>query len=170
MSIDILVPGLEPTAPGPSDIRLATDPAFFSLLRNSYQILVGKPLVPGELGADEGARWLYEDAPFFVLVHNRAEDPRFVYANKTAQACFEYSWDEITRLPSRLSAEAPNRGERQQLLDAVSQAGFSTGYRGARIARSGRRFWIEDATVWQLVDHTGAVLGQAAKCLRWSDM
>ena len=46
-------------------------------------------------------------------------------------------------LPSRLSAEAPEHAERQRLLDAVARDGFTGGYRGLRIAKGGRRFWIE---------------------------
>jgi hypothetical protein len=51
--------------------------------------------------------WLSNDASFVVLAHNTAPDPRFIYANRTAQNCFEYSWDEFTALPSRLSVEQP---------------------------------------------------------------
>src|SRR5690242_9011690 len=67
------------------------DPKFFSLLTSSYARLVGAPLV--EPGCD--ASWLYEQAPFAVLAHNTDRDPCFIYANKTAQRCFEYSWDEF---------------------------------------------------------------------------
>jgi hypothetical protein len=48
----------------------------------------------------------------------------FVYGNLAAQARFGYSWDEITHLHSRLSAELPNREERQQLLDRVKRDGL----------------------------------------------
>ena len=58
--------------------------------------------------------------------------------------------------PSRLSAEAPDRAERQALLDAVARNGFMTGYRGLRIASTGRRFWIEDGIVWELLDGTAS--------------
>jgi hypothetical protein len=75
----------------------------------------------------------------------------------------------MTRLPSRLSAEAPNRAERQGLIEAVARDGYATGYRGLRIAKSGRRFWIEDVTMWQLADATGVVRGQAATYRRWQD-
>ena len=91
------------------------------------------------------------------------------FANRAAQACFEYSWDELTALPSRLSAEAPNRQERQALLDKVAAQGYATGYRGLRIARSGRRFWIEDGIVWQLIDAAGVLQGQAATFSSWRD-
>ena len=100
-------------SPGPSDPALAHDPAFIGLLAGSYQRLVGESLAPAGLEFVEAARWLYEEAPFCVLAHNTAEDPRFVYANRAAQACFGFDWEEMTRLPSRLSAEAPNRAERQ---------------------------------------------------------
>jgi PAS domain S-box-containing protein len=143
---------------------LSRDPGFFALLTGSHARLVGAPLVPD--GRD--AAWLYEDAPFAVLAHDGAQDPRFTYANRTAQTCFGYGWDEIVGLPSRLSAEAPERAERRRLLDAVGRDGFSRGYRGLRVAKSGRRFWIEEAVVWRL-EHDGLVLGQAAAFSRWRD-
>jgi len=140
---------------------------FFELLRDSYARLVGSPLFEAEAGRD--AAWLYCDAPFAVLAHNTASDPRFIYANRTAQRCFEYSWDEFVRLQSRLSAEAPDRAGRQRLLDAVTSKGFVTGYAGLRIAKSGRRFWIRDGVIWQLTDERGITHGQAAIFRSWQD-
>jgi hypothetical protein len=145
--------------------EFAIDPEFFRLLQGSYERLVGSPLVPPE----NGASWLYHQAPFAVLAHNTDPDPRFIYANWTAQLCFEYSWDEITRLRSRFSAEVPNQAERQYVLDTVARDGFVSDYRGLRIARSGRRFWIEQGTVWQLVDEDGVRRGQAALFRSWRD-
>jgi hypothetical protein len=142
------------------------DTVFFALLASSYSRVVGSPLVAE--GRD--AAWLYDDAPFAVLAHDTEPDPVFVYANRTAQACFEYGWDEFVTLPSRLSAEAPNREERQRLLDAVSRDGFISDYRGMRIAASGRRFWIEGGTVWQLIDEAGTPRGQAAMFTSWTDV
>ena len=101
------------------------------------------------------------------LAHSTDPDPIFIYGNKMAQTCFEYSWDELTSLRSRLSAEEPNREERQRLLDAVKSHGFATGYRGLRIAKSGRRFWIENVTVWQLIDRGDVLHGQAAVYRKW---
>jgi len=140
-----------------------------AVLLESYRRIVGKPLVPVGLDDAQAARWLYEDAPFCILAHDTAADPQFIYANRAAQRCFEYSWAEFTTLPSRLSAEAPNRAGRQDLLDRVARDGFADGYRGLRISRSGRRFFIEDGTVWQLVDHRGGVHGQGAMFPRWQD-
>lgn len=154
-------------------MTLALDTDFYRLLAGSHARLIGEPLIKGE-AADPGndaelARWLYQDANFSILAHDTRTDPVFIYANRSAQICFEYDWDEITSLPSRLSAEAPDRVERQRLLDSVTRTGFIKDYRGLRIAKSGRRFWIENATVWQLIDETGTLHGQAAMFHGWRD-
>jgi PAS domain-containing protein len=142
----------------PATATRSYDPTFFDLLAGSYARLVGTKLV----APSADAAWLYHEAPFAVLAHNNAADPTFIYANRAAQTCFGYTWDEFMILPSRLSAEAPNRAARQELLDTVARHGFMSGYRGERIAKSGRRFWIEQGTVWQLTDPAGVTHGQAA--------
>ena len=154
------------------DMILAYDSDFFGLLVASYRRTVGAEpafLEPGPPGQRPSAAWLYDEARHPVLAHNTDPDPRFIYANKAAQACFEYGWDEIVSLPSRLSAEPVDREERQRLLDDVARHGFATGYSGWRIAKSGRRFFIEDGVVWQLIDEDGAVRGQAATFAKWRD-
>ena len=145
---------------------LSTDTGFFALLTDSYARLVGAPLVPPGTDAD----WLYREAPFVVVAHGTDQDPKFIYANKAAQNCFEYSWEEFMSLPSRLSAEAPDRAERQSLLEEVARNGFLSGYRGLRVAKSGRRFIIEDGVVWELLDRDGTRHGQAATFLSWRDV
>ena len=156
----------DPLNSGPSDQSLALDDAFATLLASSFRERVGAPssLLPVGPGA---ADLLYESAPFCLLAHNAAPDPRFVYANRTAQACFDYDWDAFTRLPSRLSAGPKDRAERQAFIETVRKAGFATGYSGLRVARSGRVFVIEDVTMWQIVDADGALLGEAAVYARW---
>jgi MEKHLA domain len=153
-------------APKRRFVDLSSDPAFFALLTGSYARLVGRPLVPAGKDAD----WLYSEAPFAVLAHGTEQDPKFIYANKAAQVCFEYSWDEFVTLPSRLSAEAPDRAQRQVLLDEVTRHGFLSGYRGVRVAKSGRRFIIEDGIVWELIDRQGMRHGQAATFRSWRNV
>jgi hypothetical protein len=143
----------------------AVDPAFFDLLTGSYQRAVGEAL----LHEGQDAAWMYERAPFAVLAHNTARDPIFIYANCTAQRCFEYVWDEFLTIPSRLSAEAPDRAERQRLLNAVADRGYVANYRGLRIAKAGRRFWIDGGIVWELRDDAGQRRGQAALFTSWTD-
>lgn len=139
-----------------------TDTELFRLLANSYRRLLSVALVPEGMSDTAGAAWLYECAPFGLLAHGTQADPVFMYGNRRAQAIFGYDWDEITALPSRLSAQAPERGERQTFLDSVTREGFVKDYRGIRITKSGQRFWIERATVWQLIDDAGVLRGQAA--------
>lgn len=148
---------------------LSLDAGFARLLLDSYHHLVGRPLVDTAAGEEPTAHWLYQVAPFCLLAHDTQADPCFVYANRAAQACFGYSWDEFMGLPSRLSAEAPNRDERRRLLEAVTRDGYIDHYRGLRIAKSGRRFWIENAVVWELRDAHGSQQGQAAAFRTWRD-
>ena len=146
-------------------LNLSYDLEFYALMAESFERSVGRSLTP----KGQGAEWLYEQSPAVVLAHNTDADPRFIYANRAAQACFEYSWDEFITLPSRLSAEAPDRAERDRLLNAVAANGFIADYRGLRIAKSGRRFYIEKAIVWNLVDRNGRRHGQAATFDSWQD-
>ena len=97
-----------------------------------------------------------------VLSHDTAADPCFTYANLAAQTQFEISWSEIVGLPSRLSAEPLAQGERESLLARVATQGYIDDYSGVRIARSGKRFMIQNAAVWNLINPDGLVLGQAA--------
>ncbi|RSM84809.1 MEKHLA domain-containing protein [Kibdelosporangium aridum] len=144
------------------DVDIRRDQAFARLLNLSHLKLVGHPL------PSDDAEWLYEEAPFVLLAHNTDPDPVFTYANKAAQACFEYDWDEFITLPSRLSALPGNREDRQHLLDTVSENGFITGYRGIRVAKSGRLFQVEDLTLWNLLNEDGHYVGQSAMFPRWS--
>jgi PAS domain-containing protein len=146
---------------------LYCDPEFCALLVSSYRRTVGAPPVFLRPGLELSAQWLYEEAPCCVLAHDTQSDPYFIYANRAAQNCFGYSWQEFLTLPSRLSAETADRSARQRLLDAVASHGFATGYSGVRITKSGQRFSIQDGVVWQLIDSAGSVRGQAAAFFRF---
>ncbi len=131
------------------------------LLIGSYRRLTGKTLLDAGLPPREAARALYH-TPFVVLSHDSSPDPRFTYANLAAQARFEMVWHEIVGLPSRLSAEPMAQPARARLLETVAAQGYSDGYSGVRIGKSGRRFMIRNATVWNLSDADGQFQGQAA--------
>ena len=132
------------------------------LLLSSYQRLTGKVLM-----SDASPQALYE-APFCLVSHNTAVDPIFNYANQTALALFDMQWRDFTQLPSRLSAANVNRAERARLLAAVASDGFIDDYAGERVSSTGQRFWIEQATVWNLVNEQGVYCGQAAMFAHWS--
>jgi MEKHLA domain len=134
-----------------------------------YRHWTGRDLVGQALEPAEAARTLYR-APFVVLSHDASTDPRFDYANLAAQGVFEMPWAEIVGLPSRLSAEPLARAERDRLLARVGEHGYLDDYNGVRIARSGRRFRIRRATVWNLFDPSGTRCGQAACFREWVDL
>jgi len=138
------------------------DVAFVERLLASYAHFLSTPLVPAHVPAERAAAWLYADAPFAVLAHDASADPLFRYANLHAQRCFERSWSELVGIPSRLSAPAHEREDRAALLADVAAHGYSTAYRGLRVAKSGRRFWIEQTELWNVLDADGTRLGQAA--------
>ena len=94
----------------------------------------------------------------------------FNYGNAAALRLFEMTWAEFTALPSRLSAEPTHRDERARLLDTVARQGFIDDYRGIRISKSGARFTIEQATVWNVIDDSGTLVGQAATFSAWTPL
>ena len=140
--------------------------ASAGLMLDSHRQLVQRELLPPAASGSHLARALYH-APFVVLAHDGAPDPVFFYANLLAQQLFEMGWQEMVCLPSRLSAEPLAREERQRLLDRVASHGYIDDYSGIRISRTGKRFRIERATVWNLVADNTSVVGQAAAFGSW---
>lgn len=141
--------------------------AHARLLIESFRRLTGRDLLPAGVDAADTARRLYH-APFVVLSHDTAPDPVFTYANLTAQRLFEMPWARIVGMASRYSAEPLEREERQRLLERVASHGYIDDYSGVRVSSTGKRFLVRDATVWNLVDAAGQVLGQAATFADWT--
>jgi hypothetical protein len=137
------------------------------LLSDSFRRHTGRPLIDA-LPADpaEAARCLYQ-APFVLLSHGIQADPLFNYANLAAQRLWELDWAHFIGMPSRHSAEPEQRAERSRALADALGGGLLEGYSGVRIAASGRRFMIEDGTIWNLLDADGLRRGQAATFSRW---
>lgn len=146
-----------------------TQPAYARLLFASHRSLTGRDLLPPALSIEAAADALFR-APFVVLSHNTDPDPVFVYANRAAEERFAMSQHEIIGLPSRYSAEPVARDERQRLLERVTAQGYIDDYRGVRIAKNGKRFEVRNATVWNVIDDNGKVVGQAATFSEWSEI
>lgn len=163
MTQDPAKQGTVPPEPAAGNGYLAD---HIDLLRRSLRRWTGRDLVDRGQTPTEAARLIWE-APFVVLSHGQGPDPMLDYGNRAALALFELSWPELIRLPSRLTAEAPDREERARLLSRVSQQGYIDDYAGVRISRGGRRFRIEAATVWNLIEPDGLVVGQAATFSTW---
>lgn len=137
------------------------------ILCTSYQHWTGLQLIDAATDLAQAVQRLMS-APFAVASHDTQPDPMFNYANVQAQQLFGMTWDEITQVPSRYSAEEMDRVERAKLLERVTKYGFVDDYSGIRIARDGTRFTIHNATVWNLLDEQGEYCGQAAMIRDWT--
>lgn len=141
--------------------------AWSQLLLDSFSRWMGRELLPRIGSAEDQARALFS-ASFVVVSHGTEADPILNYGNQTALNLWELSWEQLTSTPSRLTAEPLNRDERARMLAAAEAHGYFAGYRGVRISATGRRFLVEDATVWNVVDARGHRVGQAATFACWT--
>ena len=136
------------------------------LIARSLDHWTGRALLPGLFNPLGLAKNVFK-APFALVSHGTEADPILNYGNAVALNLWEMTWEELTRTPSRLTAEAPNREERARLLAEVTTKGFIDDYSGIRISKNARRFRIAQATVWNLLDERGNYAGQAAMFSRW---
>ena len=137
------------------------------LLLDSFARVVGRELLPRGGSAEAEARRLYE-APFVVVSHGTEVDPLLNYGNEAALELWEMPWEMLVGTPSRLTAEPVHRDQRARLLERTAREGFVDDYAGVRISRSGKRFRIEEAIVWNVLDGEGRIHGQAATFDRWT--
>jgi hypothetical protein len=145
----------------------ASNVAHAECIVRSYAAVTGRELIPLGSRGDDLARRLFH-APFVVVSHGIEEDPVLNYGNAAALQLWEMPWSVFVETPSRFTAEPPNRGERERLLAQVRSRGFIDDYSGIRISKSGRRFRIHRATVWNLMDLSGRRCGQAATFVEWT--
>ena len=104
------------------------------------------------------------------MSHGTENEPIFCFGNENALALFEMDFDAFTRLPSRYSAGESTQEERNRLMRDVTEQGFSRNYSGVRISATGRRFRIENAVVWNLIDSSEEYRGQAAMFAHWTPL
>lgn len=136
------------------------------LLIESFRLRTGRELLELDPRNNQIGRALYF-APFAVVSHGTEEDPIFNYGNAAALELFGMTWEEFTSMSSRLSAEPMHRDERERFMTQVRLRGCVQDYRGIRVSKQGRRFLIEQATVWTVNDEAGTVIGQAAVLPAW---
>ncbi len=134
---------------------------YVSLITISLRKLARVEIVDFSLSPRNQAKQAFE-ADYILLAHNATDEPCFRYANRSGLKLFEMSWEEFTSLLSKYSAERENQAERHMLLDGVKSKGYVDNYSGIRISKSGRRFEISDAMVWNVLNLQGRRIGQAA--------
>ena len=132
----------------------------------SYRTATGRELVSGAT-LRERVEQLFH-APLVALSHDAEAEPNYNFGNALALRLFEMDWEELTTMPSKRCAEPSHREERLAFLAQVEQRGFAEGYSGVRISKGGRRFRIEGVACWNIFDHDGRRMGQAACCPRWT--
>jgi MEKHLA domain len=136
-------------------------------LLESFRHWIGQDLIDRAGDQDSQARRLF-DATFVVVSHGMGVDPILNYGNQAALNLWDLSWEHFITTPSRLTAEADDRAERERILMQARGKGYYDGYRGVRISSTGRRFLVEQAVIWNVIDPAGHRIGQAATFSQWS--
>ena len=142
------------------------DLTWIRWMLDSYAFWLKRELIDRTGTLEEQSKRLFV-APFVVASHTDAEDPILNYGNRQALELWEGNWEAFTGIPSRLTAEPVNQPERARMLEQVATHGFITDYQGIRISRTGRRFLVKQATVWNILDDHGTIRGQAATFSQW---
>jgi MEKHLA domain len=154
--------------PIPENVPLAQWMELTQNLLDSYVRWTGKELL--ERAAPDKELLALWNSPHVVVAHGTQSDPAFVYGNLRALELWEMSLDQFLGMPSRLTAEPVHRDERQRLLDQTRKQGYVDDYRGVRISRTGKRFMIEKALLWMVLDRNGDTIGQAATFDHWTPL
>jgi hypothetical protein len=135
-------------------------------LINSFRHWTGNTLLDVNDVPQETAQALFE-APFVLVSHGTESDPIFNYGNRKALELWELSWEELTRMPSRKTAEDVVQEERDRLLSEATTKGFIKNYSGNRTSSTGKHFYIEDTILWNVLDEENLYCGQAAFFSKW---
>ena len=138
-------------------------------LLTSFFSLVGRDLILRDGNIEEQTRTLFH-TPRVIVSHGIEDDPILNYGNKAAPCLWEMTWDEFVQTPSRKTAEPIDQAEREQLLKRTRNNGYIDDYSGIRISKTGKRFKIDRAIVWNISDAHGAYCGQAAAFDTWQFM
>lgn len=139
-----------------------------ALILDNYRYWKGEELLIRE-SPEKDAQKLYE-APFVVLSHGNEADPLFNYANLKAQELWEMNWEAFIGMPSRRSAEPPAEKDRKKFLEEAARKGYIDGYEGVRISRTGKRFYIKNVLLLNLLGPDKLFLGQAAIFDEWKPL
>jgi len=136
-------------------------------LLDSYRQWIGRELMD-RVGALAFQSHALFDLPAVVVSHGMEPDPILNYGNRTALELWGMAWEQLVKTPSRLTAEPVERAEREAMLEQARVRGYVESYRGVRISGTGRRFLVDNALIWNVVNSSGQQIGQAATFSRWA--
>lgn len=142
-------------------------PSWIGMVLDSYKHWTGEELIDRTGTLQEQGHRLFH-APFVVASHGTEADPILNYGNALALQIWEMRWQEFVATPSRVTAEPINQAERAGMLQQAATQGLIRNYQGIRISRTGKRFLVEQATVWNVLDQHQHKVGQAATFSTWT--
>jgi hypothetical protein len=125
------------------------------IIKNSYTLLTRREL---PLSLDASLIGAFDKCPFPIASHDNSSEP-----------LFKRTLNEMMGLPSRASALPVDQDERSKILEQVTQYGFIEHYQGKRVASDQSIFYIQDATVWNLLDIEKKYYGQAVIIFKTSN-
>lgn len=145
--------------PGPSPIWTSNDMINHAnyLCESYYEQSGGDELLPDimNLHPEERCRALFLDADRVLLSHGiqqKGEGPILNYGNMAGLKLWSASWEQLTTMPSKLTAEPMNQESRDMFMRTVTSRGIVKGYEGVRISlNKKRRFTIRNAVVWNII-------------------
>jgi hypothetical protein len=136
------------------------------LIEKNYKFWTGKELFEAKLTESELSEKMYH-APFVVLSHGTQADPIYNYVNLKAQELWEFTWDEMIKLPSRRSAGTNETAERLELIREGQEKGITFTEKALRESRSGKKFYIKNVVLFNLLGEGGEYAGQCAIYNDW---
>lgn len=141
--------------------------SWIGLILDSYRHWTGEELIDRTGTLHDQSHGLFH-APIVVASHGTEVDPVLNYGNALALQLWEMNWQEFVTTPSRLTAEPVNQAERAGMLHQAATQGLIRDYQGIRISRTGKRFLVEQATVWNVLDQHHHKIGQAVSFSTWT--
>jgi MEKHLA domain len=147
-------------------------------LIRTFHALSGKELVPLKLLDDdpaEAAKALFFLPDRVVVSHGTQEGPEgpvLNYGNSAALKRWSASWEQLTSMPSKYTAEPMEQSARQAFLDTVTKNDIVENYSGVRVTTEGKRFLLINGSVWNVKpkEFDGLRIGQAATFNAWEDL
>ena len=123
----------------------------------------------------EAAKTLFFLPDRIVVSHGiqvNPEGPVLNYGNSVALKRWSASWEQLTSMPSKYTAEPAEQSARQEFMDTVTRDGIVENYSGVRISVEGKRFMLKDGCVWNIRPDCfdNMLIGQAATFSKWEDL
>ena len=142
--------------------------AHISRLVRSYTVLTGRDLVPYDANPLVLAERV-QRAPVILMSRSFDRDELPAYGNDLALNLWQQSWDQFTASPAadETGASEEERVMWRQAHDLALAVGHADVVSGVLSAGQGRRSRFTRATIWNVLDDDGRVVGQATLLSTW---